>query len=136
MIQRIQSVFLLLAIVLLAALLTIGFPFESRAATAFPWFAAAVSLLAGAAVVAAGLALFQYRNRRAQQRTALIGFALADTLGVVQVIAYVLSGDFDALPTVGWIAVALPIVAGVLLFLARTYIARDEALVRSMDRLR
>lgn len=136
MIQRIQSLFLLLAIVLVAALLALGFPFESHAAEAFAWFAPAVSLLGGLVVLLAGLALFQFRDRPKQSKTVLWAFLLADVLGIVQVIGYALAGDFEALSTLGIIALVLPFAASALLLLARVYIGKDIALVRSMDRLR
>lgn len=140
MIQRLQSVFLLLAIVCMAALFTLGFPSESRAAETLPWFWPGLLLLTGATIAAAGLALFQYRQRETQKRTVLVAYVLADLALVVQVIGYALAGDFarmtDEGQVLGYVALALPIVASVLLLLARQRIAADIALVRSMDRLR
>jgi hypothetical protein len=140
MIQRLQSVFLLLAIVCMAALFTLGFPNESRAAEALPWFLPGLLLLTGATIVAAGLALFQYRQRETQMRTVFVALGLAGLVLVLQVVGYALAGDFDRMTgegaVLGYVALALPVVASVLLLLARRRIAADIALVRSMDRLR
>ncbi len=136
MIQRLQSLYLLLAIVCVAALLALGYPFASEAAAQYPWFAPAVSLLGGVVILLAGLALFQFRDRPRQVKTTLYAFLLADVLGIVQAAGYGLGGDLDALPTLGVIALVLPFAASALLFLARLFIGKDIALVRSMDRLR
>ena len=140
MIQRIQSVYLLLAIVLMAALFTLGFPNESRAAETLPWFLPGLMLLTGATIAASALALSQYRKRESQLRTVLIAYILADLVLVIQAVGYAMAGDFGRMTdeghVLGYVALALPVVASVLLMLARRAIAADIALVRSMDRLR
>lgn len=81
------------------------------------------------------MAIFSYRNRMAQSRFCMFNILL--TLGwyvVYAVMAFNLkesAGNFSVSFTV-----ALPAVAMVLYFMARKAILADEALVRSADRIR
>ena len=140
MIQRIQTIYLVLAIVLMAALFTLGYPNKSQAAETLPWFLPGLMMLTGATIAATALALLQFRTRETQLRTVLVANVLADFVLVIQAIGYAMAGDFgrmtDEGDVLGYVALALPVVASVLLMLARRAISADIALVRSMDRLR
>ncbi len=140
MIQRPQSLYLALAAIVAASLFALAYPFESRAATAYEWFAPAFGLLCGASAAAAALAIFQFRNRASQLRTT--GIVALLTLVLVAVVggAYAVAGDLAALSQSGrldgYASMAGPVVVLILVLLARRGVAADIALVRSMDRLR
>ncbi len=143
MIQRIQSVYLLLGAVALGAMFFFGgVLWRSAPAEAYPWFTPALVVLVALAAVAGLGAIFLFADRP-RQRAVVVA---AQTLTVLAVL--VLLGGFflaDALVvtradgtlvTSRLIAFLLPVVAYVFFFLARRGIESDMALVRSMDRLR
>ncbi len=140
MIQRKQSLFLVLAALMAAAMFALAYPYESLAADQYEAFPAAVGLLSGALAAVSALAVFQFRTRATQLRSATAGMALAALLLAVVAGGYALGGDLVRLQQGGrldgWAALALPLVALVLTWLARRGVAADIALVRSMDRLR
>ena len=162
MIQRRQSIYLLLSVVLLASLIfwPIDFFFKEPApdGTSVPqavelhwnsildvtdpsasqplqslFYLAALVLLP---LMLNALAIFMFKNRPLQGRMA--GIALGIEVGLSAVLVY-LSIDIQSLLDapfhfcVRWI---VPLVAAVLDFLAYKAISDDEALVRSLDRLR
>lgn len=142
MIQRIQSVYLFLA-----ALIMLLFLFLPIGAIQVPPPAAAVLVKASDKItsmmpaVATGILLlmtvFLYNNRKLQMRMCRVGLVLSLS---------VLVGGFTQLgaaeKTVGAIGVeyrpwiALPLVVLVLVFMALLAIRKDDRLVRSADRLR
>ncbi|WP_022836629.1 DUF4293 family protein [Salisaeta longa] len=137
MIQRIQSVYLVLAAVALASLPFLNFD----AGVSLAWFTPTVIGLSGLAALSAVGCVALYANRE-RQLQAVQG---------VQVLVIVLAGAFyGGLFLAGGLAVqgaqgilwpnvaelALPIVAYGLLVLARRGIKKDIELVASMDRLR
>lgn len=141
MIQRIQTVYLFLGAVTLAAMGFFDVPWSDPAAQRYAWF---VPSVVGLLVVTAGTALgaiFLY-ERRKTQRTVVYG---------VQLLTIVLAGVlYGGLYTTGtltftdptgvlWgrsVVLLLPIVAYVLFRLARRGIESDIELVESMDRIR
>lgn len=152
MIQRIQTVYLLLAAVagLLCLCLPIGeyvaggervatvfnlwLAFDGGARTFAPWPLFAVLVLATAL---AAYAIFGYRNRRAQAR--LCAFAVLLVVGwyalfAVEALA-VGCGVAGARFTPTW-QCALPFCTLVALLFARNRILADEKLVRAADRIR
>lgn len=141
MIQRIQTVYLFLGALSLAALGLFDTPWGSTAAATQVWY---VPSLLGLLVVTAGTALgaiFLYEQRKTQ-RTVVVGVQIL-TVGLAGVCyggLYLTSelhfgGDAGVL----WgktIALLLPIVAYGFFWLARRGIDHDIELVESMDRLR
>ncbi|WP_103019118.1 DUF4293 family protein [Salinibacter altiplanensis] len=141
MIQRIQTVYLLLGVLVLAAMGGFEVPWSDPAAQRYAWFVPSVAgLLVGTAGTALG-AIFLY-ERRKTQRTVVYG---------VQLLTLVLAGVlYGGLYTTGTLTFAdptgilwgrtvvllLPIVAYVLFRLARRGIENDIDLVESMDRIR
>ena len=113
MIQRLQSVYLLLAAIALA----VCFVFDEDMRPSGLTLCLAVIAL---------LDIFLYKNRVMQARVCL-GVMLA---GIVYYIFLAIRQ-----PQLGWYS-ALPMVAVLLLFLARKRIVKDEKLVRSLDRIR
>ncbi|WP_448519395.1 DUF4293 domain-containing protein [Rhodoflexus sp.] len=157
MIQRIQSVFLLL--VMLSMTLMLFFPLWSKQN---PETGAQASLTiatllhqadgqvvhkqnviylgigAAIAIVLAGMALFSYKNRKLQVLINLINTLVLSAVLIGEVwLSF--QGEKFFLPTVKGaygIGFYMPGVALVCNALANRFIRRDEMLVRSMDRLR
>lgn len=141
MIQRIQTVYLVLGAFALAAMGFFDVPWSGIAAGQFGWF---VPSLVGLLVVTVGTALgaiFLY-DRRKTQRTVVIGVQVLTVL-----LAGVLYGGLYAAGTLAFtgrtgilwgrtIVLLLPILAYVFFLLARRGIESDIELVESMDRIR
>jgi len=145
MIQRIQSIFLLVAVLLCLVLMYVPIydfiPVNAASSPAgnhhFEIFNSAIlALINGGVGVLSLLAIFMFKNRNLQIRVtnlallidcALIGllFFTADSMSTTfQSTVHYLYGSY------------LPIVTAICLFIAIRFIKRDEALVRSADRLR
>ncbi|SCC63130.1 protein of unknown function [Chitinophaga costaii] len=146
MIQRIQSLYLLLAAAagaatwyfpLWHATLTNGQLAEFRAPQSYLVFIVYMVIVALAAIC-----IFLYKNRKLQFRLTVLDLVLAIGATVLQ---YVKVGEyathFQALNTpvvtASYLPAAfLPIVIIVLLYLAARGIYKDEKLIKSLDRLR
>lgn len=113
MIQRKQTLFLLLAAILVVVCFFVRL---------FQW----VDLLLAASAVLSVYTIFQYKRRIFQARLCLGGLfvLLAWYIGVA-----VLEGEASLVES-------LPMVAVILIFLARKGILDDEKLVRAADRIR
>lgn len=149
MIQRIQTVYLLLVVGLLIAsmCLPLGYFTDSQAITytfsplgirsgevfQSSWGLFAILLLSSIIALAT---IFLYKNRMLQIRMTifnsilLVGFYLAFISFLV-----VLKGDLEATYRIHW-ALVLPLIAIILNYLAIRAIGRDEVLVKAVDRLR
>ncbi len=130
MIQRIQSVYLGLAtIAILATPVADGVVAPDSWAWYTPVAAAMIILIA---VIAVG-AIFFYKQR--QRQKALV---LADQLLLLPLIALLFVGAYRAgvADVVSLLPLGLPVLAYILLYLARRAVIKDIELVRSMDRLR
>ncbi len=123
MIQRIQSLYLLAAVVLLIV---------STCFTLNMLPLAAVSLLM---VIMGGYSIFLYNNRKLQMRFCVFNSLLVVCWYIVFYVLLKLSTETDH-PTTLWVAVFLPAVAEVFFLLARRAIKKDDDLVRSADRIR
>ncbi|MEM1269930.1 MAG: DUF4293 family protein [Bacteroidota bacterium] len=139
MIQRIQTVYLVLASVLLAAFFIIGDPVV--VAYEAGWFGPALYATAGIASLIAIIAIFLYNNRK-NQRTAILA---AQGVSLVLLLALTggltLSGSFATITNEGLNlgligALAVPVVSYLLLMFARKAVEKDIKLVKSMDRIR
>ena len=113
MIQRLQSVYMLLAAIALAVCFVFD---EDMRPSGLTLCLAVISFFN----------IFLYKNRVRQARVCL-GVMLA---GIVYYIFLAIRQ-----PQLGWYS-ALPMVAVLLLFMARKHIVKDEKLVRSLDRIR
>lgn len=155
MIQRIQTLYLLLG--LLAAILMFVFPFatfvqgdisavlkgtglEAEGPGSLPAFS--LSFLPGLVAALLGLlflvTIFQYKNRKLQIRLLLVAMFL--NLILIGLI-FLLSGQIQKLPELGevpsyGISTYLSLLCLLLIVLANRGIRKDQALVRSADRLR
>lgn len=160
MIQRIQTIFLLLVIVAMG--ITIGMPLweqvdtgsgtgDSWSLTAFmltnldsagkeiqsssKWYLAALASFAG---LLALISIFQYKNRARQMMlnminslvmVGLVATVFLTTNGINQEIAAEVAGSYQ----LGFWAILTAMVCNML---ANRFIRKDEALVRSVDRIR
>jgi len=151
MIQRIQSVYLLLSALLMGSLFFLplakitdqentiyNFMYRgienSNAEMVIPTLALAILLTV--ATVVAFLCIFLFKNRMLQIR--LCGLNMGLLLGSTGMIYFIGSQAIDEISGVMsyQITTAFPIVAFILTFLAMRAIGKDVALLKSMDRIR
>ncbi len=146
MIQRIQSIYLLLAAIVSGVTALVPFSTVDKAVAESALFrdqvynasdnAVLLGLIGGAAVFAL-VAIFLFKNRKTQLLLSLLSMLLI--IGLVGFGAFLWTQDQASLqgisPNFG-IGGALPVVALLFLLLARRSINKDEKLVRSSDRLR
>lgn len=141
MIQRIQTVYLFLGALAIAALGLFQSPWESTAAVRFSWFVPSLIALIVATAGGALGAIFLYRQRETQRRV-VVGIQVLTVL-----LAGVLYGGLYATQElvvegtrgINWSKVTmlvLPLLGYVLFLLARRGIEHDIELVKSMDRIR
>ena len=146
MIQRIQTLFLLLAAGLTLALLGLPFAGTPESVAASPLFsdgsylihdspALLVLYLLGAILAIA--AIFLFKRRTVQLRVSIFSF-IAILLGMVMTLILFLQDPImgqDVQPD-DRLGIFFPFLALAALLLAQRFIRKDEKLVRSMDRLR
>jgi len=131
MIQRIQTIFLLFAFGLLASLFFVPMSENAGVATAYSESVVLSALLATSTAVSL-LTVFLYRRRMLQIRLSIFNIVvLTGFQGLIAYYFFTKAGDAVFSSTA-----VFPIVAAILTFLALRYIARDEAMVRTADRLR
>jgi hypothetical protein len=142
MIQRIQTVYLVLGALAAGALFFLDSLWSGAVVQQFGWFTPVTAALAGLTAVGALATVFLYNNREAQRSV---------TAGLQVLAALLTGGVFVGLYGAGALGLrgtggtwnvskiaflALPIVAYLFFMLARRAIQSDIELVRSMDRLR
>lgn len=141
MLQRKQSVYLLLGSLAIVAMLFFDQIWETEAAETLVWYVPSLMITGIVTVLVALVAIFLYTNRKRQRKVVVAAQVL--TLIFVALLygglflsgatAQIAEGAYGALMLIG---LALPIVAYLFFFLARRGIQSDIDLVRSMDRLR
>jgi len=147
MIQRIQTVYMLISAILLGLLF--AFPFaeilhnnellvfnirgiikgDELFANGWP-IALLIAILLGVHV----FAIFQYKKRIRQIR--LMTFAILSNIGLFGMFYFFTYYSFDGAEISFKLPVVFPIIAMILDYLAIRGIGKDEALIRSLDRLR
>ncbi|MBS1638400.1 MAG: DUF4293 domain-containing protein [Bacteroidetes bacterium] len=148
MIQRIQTIFL--AVVFAVACLMLFLPFQSVDinGTTYP-----LCLLPGCSkevmsptvyvpmilnfivMLLALVTIFQYKNRRFQIKLSnVLGILNVVLVGILFALHYV--ADYTLAPVSYKVASFLPLLSFAMAFMAAYYIKKDEALVRSADRIR
>jgi len=145
MLQRIQSVFLLLAALGFASLLKL--PFATSTTAEMPYFDDKTfsttdhSVMLGIAIIGILLsifAIFKYNNRLLQMRLGIAGIILAFFMALLAVwLIYSNSNEWSESLEINYgpgiyISIAILVFYG----LANRFIGKDEKKVRSMDRLR
>ena len=141
MIQRIQSVYLLLGAFCLAALGLFDSVWQNQAAETLAWFVPALAILGAATVAVALISIFLYKNRRKQVKVVTAAQVMTVAFMIVLFGGLFLAGDLEFLAQAGddlWalLVLLLPVVSYIFFYLARRAIQRDIDLVKSMDRLR
>ena len=147
MIQRIQTIYIFLAALLTGLLLKLNF---AELAVEGEWYVFnAKGIISGEEVIFNGLpvmsfiilitllhllALFLFKTRIRQIR--LLAFTIILLLGLLGIMVYFLYAGFDDAEVAFRIPMIFPLVAVLLDYLAIRAIGKDEALVRSMDRIR
>lgn len=147
MIQRIQTIYIFLAALLTGLLLKLNF---AELAVDGEWYVFnAKGILSSEEVIFNGLpvmafiilitflhllAILLFKHRIRQIR--LLGFTIILLLGLVGIMVYFLYAGFDHADVVFRIPMIFPLIAALLDYLAVRAIGKDEALVRSMDRIR
>jgi hypothetical protein len=153
MIQRIQTLYLLLAAGVLAAalFLPLGWfvtdaglavaafkplgvtPLSADGASHSTWGLFCILLLSAVILLAT---IFLYRNRMLQVRMAIFtGLLLVGYYLAFVVFLFMLKSHFELGYRIGW-ALCLPAVSIILCYLAFRAIYKDEVMVRASDRLR
>lgn len=155
MIQRIQTVYLLLAVLLLGLMFFLPLAhgidpgnsvfrimvwgYDDPAASSSPIvnsLTLAATALLGATIALEIITIFRYKKRRLQKRLCTVQIVLLLlTAGVTA--PYLKSfGEGGFGPIALSVTAAFPLVAVVLTLLARRGIVKDDKLVRSLDRIR
>lgn len=142
MIQRIQSVYLLLGALAMGALFFFEPMWSGEAARMFGWFTPVAAALAALTAAGALGTIFLHQNRR-RQRAVVAGLQVMAAFTVVVLFAGFygagalnLRTESGALDVNTLIFLVLPVVAYLFFFLARRAVQSDIELVQSMDRLR
>ena len=141
MIQRIQSIYLLLAVAMLGLEYSFDSVWKGPSAEAYSWFGPVTMGVFTLAAIGSLGAIFLYSQRKRQRSLVVVSQVIA-LIGLL-----VLFGTqfmTNSLPSVSassvsfesWAALVCPILAYLMLVMARRAIDKDIALVRSMDRLR
>lgn len=147
MIQRIQTVYLFISMLLIASLLKLKFADLSVNSELYTFVAKGI--YAGENLIFNGLAIFifiliiallhfavifLYKKRILQIR--ILVFSMVLLLGLFGMFFYFTYAGFTDAKVAFKVSVVFPIVAAILDFLAIRAIGKDEALIRSLNRIR
>lgn len=133
MIQRIQSLWLLLSAGLMGALFVVPYIRSGNTYPELPIHLVAVKILSILSIVVTFLSIFMFKNRKTQRTIVRLGLILK--LLVVTYIACSVLILLKGVIAFDW-GVALPIAAITLDLLAMKAIKKDDDLVKSIDRIR
>lgn len=139
MIQRIQSIYLALAVATLLALFFFDGIWQTAALEPpYTFVPTAIAVLALATAALAAASIFLYSNRKTQRKVVVAAQVLTLILLFVIVAGLYFSGVLATFAgdLLTLFPMVLPIATYALLVLARRGIDKDVALVKSMDRLR
>jgi len=141
MIQRIQSVYLLLGALCLASLAFVDEIWVSQAGESQAWYVPAVAIVGAATVIAALIAIFLYKDRSTQIKLIVAVQMMTLAFLIILFGGQILVGDFTlfeggTVDVAMVLALLLPVSAYVFFYVARRGVRRDIILVKSMDRLR
>lgn len=138
MIQRVQTFYLVAGALLLALFVALGDGWATAIAVETAWLGTVGYVLAVVTALVALVAVALYKDRQMQRRVILWAMWLDLALVVVVLVGLYLREDATTSQApVGLYLVALqPIVAYILLRMARQRVIKDIELVRSMDRIR
>ena len=151
MIQRIQSLFLLLSVITMSlmtmfpiAVLDVegqlytfhffGFVLQETGEVVLP--ALPIAILTGFIILISLVSIFLFKKRNLQMRLCTYNIILM--LGLIGFIAYYIysnASELNAIISYSWAAI-MPLISIVLTIMARGKIRKDELLVKSVDRIR
>jgi len=147
MIQRIQTVYLLVSVILLGMLF--WFPLAEISSGTDVFQFNINGIFKGTEKIFNGLPLFLFlslivilhiyvifRFKKRIQQMRILGFTIILLLGLFGLFFYFAYSGFKGATVSFGIPVAFPVVAAILDYLAIRNIGKDEALIRSVDRLR
>lgn len=147
MIQRIQTVYLIISAILLGLLFLL--PFAEIAKDGMVYLfnfmgisldgtlkenGFSISILIGIIIALHGVAILSYKNRIRQIRLLVLSILLM--LGLFGMFFFFTYYSFDNAQISFKISIVFPVVAIILDYLAIRAIGKDEALIRSIDRIR
>lgn len=147
MIQRIQTVYIFIAAVITALLL--GLDYAELAVNGDLYVFNANGIIHGEQVIFNGLpvmifivlivllhiaVIFMYKNRIMQIR--ILAFTIILLLGLLGLLFYFLHSGFENVEAAYKYPMTFPLIAAIVDYLAIRAIGKDEALVRSLDRIR
>jgi hypothetical protein len=140
MIQRLQTVYLLLAALFLGILFLAEGAWTGTATSLYSWYVPVSMGLFGLAAAGAVTAVFLYKGRK-RQRSLVVAMQIVVLLGLLlKVVLNSMAGGFASISTDAtfeyWVGYGAPVMAYLMLLMARRGIDRDTALIKSMDRLR
>jgi hypothetical protein len=138
MLQRLQTLYLAIGALLLALFVAVGDTWAEAIGEAAPWLGTVGYVLAGVTALVALVAVALYKDRSRQRQVIAVAQWLDLALVAVVLAGLYMAFDSSALTApVGYYFVAMmPIVAYVLLRMARQRVVADIERVRSMDRIR
>lgn len=147
MIQRIQSLYLLVSAILIAFLFALPFAEIAKDGAIYLFNfkgislngavtenGLAISILIGIILAIHGFAILSYKNRIRQMR--VIVFTILLMLGLFGMFFFFTYYSFSGAQISFKISMVFPLVAIILDYLAIRAIGKDEALIRSIDRIR
>jgi hypothetical protein len=147
MIQRIQTVYLFMSVIFTALLLFLDF--AELAVDSQLYIFNATGIISGNQMIINGLpvmgfiglitllhiaVIFMYKNRIRQIR--VLAFTIILLLGLLGLMFYFLYAAFESAEVAYKIPMTFPVIAAILDYLAIRAIGKDEALVRSLNRIR
>lgn len=147
MIQRIQSIYILISAILLGLLFVLPFAEIVQSGQIYQfnikgieganqllqngW---AITLLVGIMLLIHTIVLFSFKKRILQMR--MLTFAILLSLGLIGLLIFFVQKSFQD-PIISYkIALSFPIIIVIIDYLAIREIGKDEALIRSLDRIR
>lgn len=141
MIQRIQSIYLLLGVLMLGAFVALNSMWSVVVSMLHEALPVVVYALAAAGGLVGFASVLIYKSRKNQMKLVTVVQWIALLLLVVVIVAFGILGfrsgaDSGPIQVSAYLVLLLPIGAYILFSLARRAVKKDIELVRSMDRLR
>ncbi|MDA0379600.1 MAG: DUF4293 family protein [Bacteroidetes bacterium] len=140
MIQRLQTVYLLLAVVFLAIMFLAQGAWTGVAASTYSWYVPVTMGIFGLSAAGGVTAIFLYKDRQRQRGFVVLLQYLIVVGMLTKMVATWLTGGFASVMTDAsfdfWLGFGSPVMTYLMFLMARRGIDRDIALLKSMDRLR
>jgi len=140
MIQRLQTIYLLLAVVVLAILFLADGAWTGIAASSYAWYVPLTMGLFGLAAAGGVTSIFLYKDRK-RQRGLVVLMQLVVLAGLlIKVVMNSMTGGFASVSADAsfeyWVGFGAPVMSYLMFLMARRGIDKDIKLIKSMDRLR